>query len=179
MHGDTRSRAGVFVGLATAAGAIGVAAMISAATAPTARADDFTDVVNAIDSDYSAGQADFSSAYTDFSGGDVNDGLAAYFSGVDTDFVGAPDALEIGTAQLLANDPVDLFDPLTIMPEANFTSAVTDAQTLFGDAQTLSTDAGTALSGGDYVTALVDNDASSIYDLVALQLLIEGAVASL
>ena len=45
----------IAVGVAAAAGAFGVAALISMATAPTARADDFTDVINAVDFDYSTG----------------------------------------------------------------------------------------------------------------------------
>jgi hypothetical protein len=40
------------VGVAAAAGAFGVAVMMSAATAPTARADDFTDVISEVDADY-------------------------------------------------------------------------------------------------------------------------------
>jgi hypothetical protein len=43
---NNRSRTGVLVGLAAAAGAFGVAAMMSAATAPTARADAFTDMIH-------------------------------------------------------------------------------------------------------------------------------------
>ena len=45
------SRTGVLVGLAAAAGAFGVAAMMSAATAPTARADEFSDIVNGVEAE--------------------------------------------------------------------------------------------------------------------------------
>src|ERR1700689_2795012 len=74
---SNRSRTGVLVGLAAAAGAFGVAAMISAATPPTARADDFTDIVNAVEAELAFGQAAFTTASTDFGSSDVTDGLQA------------------------------------------------------------------------------------------------------
>jgi hypothetical protein len=46
--------------------------MMAAATAPTARADDFTDVINKVDADLTAGQSYFIAAVTDF-GQDVAD----------------------------------------------------------------------------------------------------------
>src|SRR5271166_3881800 len=65
--GNKRSRA-VLVGLDAAVGAVGAAAMMSAATAPTARADDFTDILNGVEGNFAAGQ-------TAFGGDDVTDGL--------------------------------------------------------------------------------------------------------
>ena len=67
---DTRSRSGILVGLAAAVGAFGAAAMMSAATAPTARADDFTDchqrswtaTTRTLRPDFTAALADFSSS---------------------------------------------------------------------------------------------------------------------
>jgi hypothetical protein len=59
-------RPGVLIGLAATVGTFGVAAMMSAATAPTARADDFSNIINAIDGDFTAGQADFTAAVSDF-----------------------------------------------------------------------------------------------------------------
>ena len=45
-----RSQGNIFaIGLAAAAGAFGAAAMLSAATAPTARADDFTDILSNVE----------------------------------------------------------------------------------------------------------------------------------
>ncbi len=41
------------------AGAFGAAAMISVATAPSARADDFSDIISAIDGDFTARQRRF------------------------------------------------------------------------------------------------------------------------
>lgn len=72
--GNKRSRA-VLVGLDAAVGAVGAAAMMSAATAPTARADDFTDILNGVEGNFAAGQTAFDNASTDFGGDDVTDGL--------------------------------------------------------------------------------------------------------
>src|ERR1700677_2547620 len=76
---SNRSRVGMLIGLGAAAGAFGAAAIMSADTAPTARADDFTDVINAVDAAYSSGQIEFGIADTDFGGSNINDGLAAFF----------------------------------------------------------------------------------------------------
>ncbi len=78
---NNRSRSGVLVGLAAAAGAFGAAAMMSAATAPTARADDFTDIVNAAEGELAFGQTAFTTAFTDFGSSDVTDGLQALVNG--------------------------------------------------------------------------------------------------
>jgi hypothetical protein len=173
-----RSRAATLIGVAAAAGAFGVAAMMSAATAPTARADDFTDVINAIDGDFTAGQADFTTAFTDFGSSDVNDGLAALFSGVDDDFVGAPNNLLLGTAELAANDPVTGSLVVDVPSESDFTSGLNLAETLIGEAQTYSTATLTALSSGDYVSAAGEFYDASLYDAAAVQVFLEGVVAS-
>jgi hypothetical protein len=176
---DTRSRTGILFGLTAAVGAFGAAAMMSAATAPTARADDFTDVINAIDGDYAVGQTEFGIADTDFSGGDVNDGLAALFSGVDDDFVAAPSNLYVGTVDLLANDPVAGSLDVGVPPESDFTTALALAETVFAVGQTDLTSAATDLSSGDYAGAAYLDSNASIIDLAALQVLFEGAVGSL
>jgi hypothetical protein len=59
---SNRSRFGMLIGLGAAAGAFGVAAMMSAATAPTARADAYSDIISAVDGDFAAGEAEFASA---------------------------------------------------------------------------------------------------------------------
>jgi hypothetical protein len=167
------------VGLVITAGAIGAAAMLSAATAPTARADDFTDVINAVDADYTAGQTEFGIADTDFGSSDVNDGLAALFSGVDDDFVGAPNNLYIGTLELLANDTVTGSLAVSIPTESDFTSGLTAAESLLGVSEAASTTAATDLFSGDYVGAATEDYVVSLYDVASLQVLLEGVVASL
>jgi hypothetical protein len=175
---SNRSRTGMLIGVAAAAGAFGVAAMISAATAPTARADDFTDVINSVDADYTAGQGDFSAAFTDFGSSDVNAGLAAFLSGVDDDFVSAPDNLYVGSVDLLANDPVTGSLAIELPPETSFASALSEAETIFTDGQSYFTNAATDLTSGDYADAAFLDSYGSLYDVAGLQVLLEGVVAS-
>jgi hypothetical protein len=123
---STRSRTGILMSLGAAAGAFVVAAMMSAATAPIARADAYTDIINAIDGDFTAGQAAFTTAFTDFGGSDVNDGLAALFSGLDDDLVGAPDSLYVGTVDALTDTPVIGTFTFDLLPVTSLTTAFTD-----------------------------------------------------
>jgi hypothetical protein len=173
-----RSRTGMLIGVAAAAGAFGVAAMMSAATAPTARADDFTDVINSVDADYTAGQGLFSAAFTDFGSSDVNGGLAAFLSGVDSDLVSAPDNLYVGSLDLLANDPVAGPFAIDLPPEASFASGLSEAESLLTTGQSYFTDAATDLSSGDYADASYLDSLGSLYDVAAVQVFLEGVVAS-
>jgi hypothetical protein len=79
MQHDTTSRVRILVGLGAAAGAFGVAVMMSAVAAPTARADDFSDVVTNVDADYTDGASMLTAADTDFASNDFADGLASLF----------------------------------------------------------------------------------------------------
>jgi hypothetical protein len=176
--GDMQSRFGILVGVAAAVGAFGAAAMMSAATAPTARADDFTDVINAVEGDFTAAQDQFTLAGTDFGGGDVSDGLAAYFTGLDDDLVGAPYNLELGTLDLIANDPVTASLVATIPPVTDFTAGLSEAEGFFSTGATYFSDAATALSAGDYVDASYLDYLGSLYDVASGQVLIESVVAS-
>jgi len=72
--------------------------MMSAATVPTALADDFTNIIAAVDGGLADGQAEFGLTATDFSSSYVTDALAALFNGIDDDLAVAPDNLLIGTA---------------------------------------------------------------------------------
>jgi hypothetical protein len=175
---SNRSRAATLIGVVAAAGAFGVAGLMSAATAPTARADDFTDVINAVDEDFTFAQADFAQAFGDFDTGNVNVGLAEFISGVDNDFLAAPDNLYIGTVDLLTNEPVADSLEVGLFPESGFSSGLTDAEAAFAFGQTQLTDAATALSEGDYAGAADYDALSSFSDVVGVQELLEGVVAS-
>lgn len=67
--------------------------MMASVTSPAARADDSTLIIDAIDGDFTAGQADFTSAFTDFGSGAFVPGLAEFFDGVNEDSLAAPDNL--------------------------------------------------------------------------------------
>jgi hypothetical protein len=125
---DTRSRTGMLVGLAAAVGAIGAAAMMSA---PTARADDFTDIINAVDVDYANGQTAFTTALTDFSSSEFAPGLAALFDGVDDDALAAPNDFLTGTADALTNESIGQSASYDLALPADFSAAITQAQTFF------------------------------------------------
>jgi hypothetical protein len=175
---NMRSRSGILVGLAAAVGAFGAAAMMSAATAPTARADDFTDFINAVDTDFAFAQGDFSVASADFDAGDVNAGLASFLSGVDNDFIAAPDNLYIGTVDLLTNEPVADSLDIGLFSESSFSSGLADAQTLFAYGETDFTTAVADLSSGDYAGAADLGALGSFDDIAGVQELLLGAAAS-
>jgi hypothetical protein len=156
----------VLVGLGAAVGAFGAAAMMSAATAPTARADDFTDIIANVETDLAAGQSDFGFAETAFASNQVVSGTAELLSGADDDFVAAPDSVLLGTVEALTNEPVTGVDPDLVLPPANFADALTDVQSEFAVAQTLSSEAVTALAGGDYGNAVGDELESSLFAAV-------------
>jgi hypothetical protein len=177
--GDTRSRYGVLIGLTAAAGAFGAAAMMSAATAPTARADDFTDVINAVDADYTIGAAAFTTADTDFSGGDFAPGLAALFDGVDDDSVVAPENFLIGTGDLLTNEAVDVTNTYDWVLPTDFSNAVSVAEGFVDDSAAYFSTAGTELTGGDYLDAFMEYAyALNAFAVDPLQELLLGAAVS-
>jgi hypothetical protein len=177
LRSQSTARVGV-LGLAAAAGVFGLAAMMSAATAPTACADDFTDIVNAVDSDFAARQADFSDALSAFGSSDADEGLAYFFSGVDDDFVSAPDNLFVGTVDLLTNEPVTSSLEIDIPPESDFTSALNYAEIVFANGEADLSTAATALLSGDYADAAYQDALGSIGELGALQILLDGAAPS-
>jgi hypothetical protein len=173
-----RSRAATLVGLGAAVGAFGVAAMMSAATAPTARADDFTNIINAIDGDLTIGQTDFTAAFMDFSS-NVPEGLNGFFSGVDEDLWAAPTNLEVGTVEALLGEPISSSIGVDVGLPVDFSSAVTEAQTEISAGEAEFTAGATALASGDYATAVYDDALGSLlaFDVSGQLLLIGGAEA--
>ena len=176
--GHKKSRT-VVVGLGAAVGAFGAAAMMSAAAAPTARADDFTEIIANVQTDLTAGQSEFGFAETDFASNNLISGTAELLSALDDDFVSAPDSVLLGTVEALTNEPVTGFNPDFVGPPANFADALTDVQAQFAVAQTLSSEAATALAGGDYGNAVGDELESSLFSTVfpAETLLLGGLIS--
>jgi hypothetical protein len=155
-----KPQARLLIGLTAAAGAFGVAAMVSATTAPSARADDFGDVLSDVSAILSAGQTDFSTAATDFAQGTSGDaaGLTALFEGIDDDLVGAPNAISVGLTDLASGDavlPATDFEVAFTTP-ATYAAALTESQASYA--------AGVAedtviqnLPATDYTDAAYDN----------------------
>jgi hypothetical protein len=125
---DTRLRTGILIGLAAAVGAFGAAAMMSA---PTARADAYSDIINAVDVDYANGQTAFTTAFTDFSSSEFAPGLAALFDGIDDDGLAAPNDFLTGTADALTNESIGQSAAYDLALPTDFSDAITQAQTFF------------------------------------------------
>jgi hypothetical protein len=147
---EKRSGGGILIGVAAAAGALGAAAMMSAATAPAARADDTTLIIAAIDGDFTAGQADFTEALSDFEHGSFASGVVETVNGFNEYSVAAPDNLSLGTVEALTNQPITsslFFDDLS--PLGSFAEYSQEAQILFNMGDGLITNGLDALSAGD------------------------------
>ena len=175
--GQKRSRA-VLVGLSAAAGVFAAAAMISAAVAPTARADDdFSAVIADIQAEGTAAATAISTSSTDFADGDTAAGLTQLFIGLDDDAVGVPDILDVGTVGVLTDTSVpnalasdftptatggfgfDFATPTTVA------ESVTEAQTYYTDGTALATTI-EGLPSTDYGLTEFDNAVSAIDQLI-------------
>jgi hypothetical protein len=168
------------LGLDVAAGVFGAAAIMSAAAAPTARADDFTDIINAVDGDFTAGQADFSSAITYFGSGDPSDGLAQLLNGVNDDLISPGDNLFIGTVDALTNQPVEASLAFGLGPVGNFADAVNELPSLSNYADLYFSDAATAFAASDFATAAYDSSIGALYTFdLPWETLLQGAADSL
>jgi hypothetical protein len=178
--GDTRSRFGVLIGLTAAAGAFGAAAMMSSVSAPTARADEFTDVINAAVSELGDGQTAFGVAATDFASSDVPGGLAAFFNGVDDDFLSAPDTLYAGTIEAITGENFDAESYYILTPPADFASALSSAESDFSLGESYYAAAPGYFEAGEYGGA-AELDTSGFNDVFVLpleQLLLGAAISS-
>jgi hypothetical protein len=178
--GHKRSRA-AFVGLSAAVGAFAAAATISAATAPTARADDFSEIIADIQAEETAATTAFATASTDFADNDPGDGLTQLFIGLDDDLVGVPNDLRVGTTDALTNAtviPAKDFE-FTFANPVTFTAAVTEAQHFYTEGNNLATTI-TNLPATDYADTALDNALSTFYQwIVPDQILLIGELESL
>jgi hypothetical protein len=174
-----RSRVGMLVGLGAAAGAFGVAAMMSAATAPTARADDISDIIAAVEGDYADGQASFSAAYSDFGSNELVPGLTAFIDGVDDDALSAPNNLLGGSLEALTNENITAADPLTLGAPFTFSEALTGAEASFSEGQSFFTEGASLFGIGEYGSASIyDLFGGDLVSIVPLEELLLGAAAS-
>ena len=151
--------------------------MMSAATAPTARADAYSDIIASIDGDYAFGQADFTTAAT-YLGSNLPVGLALLLDGADEDSVAAPDNLLAGTVEALTNEPISSDFSVGLPVPTDFADAVTIAQTIVSEGEGDLSDVASLLSAGEYGSAvyydLFGTESLSVFPLEELLL---GAVA--
>jgi hypothetical protein len=125
---------------------LGVGAMLAVtlsqlATAPTARADDFTEVFDNVQVAISQGQSQLAAAAADFANSDPAHGLAMAIAGIDNIDITIQEDAFVGTLDaLMGQTPFDnlfgLFpaglDPSTAMAEAQ--GLLSDGQTFFAQA---------------------------------------------
>lgn len=156
----------MLVGLAAAIGAFGAAVMTSAATAQTARADDFTDIIANVDTDLAAGQSEFGFAATDLGSGHLVSGTSELLAALDDDLVSAPYSVVLGSVDAVTNQPIAGFDPVLVIAPPSFADALTYVAEDFGVAQTYASEALTALAGGEYATAVSDDLYGSLWAAV-------------
>jgi hypothetical protein len=180
-----KSPATVLMSVAAAAGAFGVAAMMSAVTAPTASADAFSDVIDKLESqltyDLNYGEFFFNAAETDFASNDVSDGLANLTAGVDEYGLSVPQNFVVLTAEAaggishLYEMDVWSFDPVT-----SFSQGLSDAQVDIAAGQS---DLATALqdfAAGDFGDgAFWDAYATDYLSVIPLEEILLGAASSL
>jgi hypothetical protein len=170
----------VLTGLGAATGAIGVAAMMSTATAPSARADDFTDTIATVESEYADGQTAFSAALADFGSNHLTTGTALLFDGFDDDFLAAPNILAAGTVEGLTNETYDLsaanFD---LSVPASFAAGLSNAESIFSEGQGFFSAAAADVSAGAYGDATYyDLFGMDFVSIVPLEEILLGSVAS-
>jgi hypothetical protein len=177
----SKSGAGRLIGLGAATGAVGVAALMSTATAPSARADDFTDTIAVVEAEYAAGQGAFTAAFTDFAGNHLATGTAAVFDGLDDDFVAAPNLLVAGTVEGLTKEAFDLtVQPFDFSVPATFADGLSAAQQAFADGQNLLNAADAALSAGQYGdAAYFDLLGGDFLSIIPLQEVMLGSLAGM
>jgi len=172
----------LLIGLMATAGAFGVAAMMAAATAPSAHADDFTEILDDVQVLTAAGQSDFGGAATDFGSGlsGAPEGLVSLFAGLNNDEL-VPDQLLYGSVEALLSDPITQIGPVTALsPELDLASGLADAESSFESGASYLEAIASALSGGDYLTAASDYIDGTYYAFqLPGELVLSGAIDQL
>jgi hypothetical protein len=172
------TRAGVLIGLA--AGAVGVAAMISTVGAPAARADDFSDIISSVELDFANGLADVDVAYGDFAGADPSDGLAMLVNGVDDALVSPGENLFIGSLDALTNQPIQTSLVFQEGSVADLTAASADVQSLISLAESEFSVVIPDLASGDIAGATADSiGATDLLVVLSPEVVFEGLAGSL
>jgi hypothetical protein len=156
-HKSSRAMA---LGLGAAVGAFAAAAMMSAATAPTAHADDYSAIIADIQAEETAAATAFTTASTD---GDSSAGLTQLFIGLDDDLLGVPNDLHVGIVDALTGAtviPASDFE-ISFATPASLAASVTEANTCYVEGNTLATEIA-SLTSNDYAAIALDNALSTI-----------------
>jgi hypothetical protein len=163
-----KSRTGLLISLGAAAGAFGVAATMSAVSAPTARADDFSDIITQVEDDFGFGQTAFNSAESTFAT-DPSAGLTDLVDGINDDFLSAPQDFLAGTSEAADNETLGFVGSWDLATPSSFSEGLAAAEDDLEDALTLDSAGIQELARGDYGYAayydLLGSDYSSILPL--------------
>jgi hypothetical protein len=177
---EIRTRSRVLVAIAAIAGAFCATAMMSAVTAPSARADDFTNVIANFDADYLTGQGYFTTALSDFSSDQLIPGLEQLLQGVNEDVFVAPQQLVDNTVQLLTGGPLDPPTEfgLGVLP-TDFADALQLAESGFASIPLDLTSFVDALSIGNYGLAIdyITNIPEDVFFYPVSELILGAAVS--
>lgn len=141
--------------MAVLLGALAAAVLTATAAAPAARADDpFTDLYNAVQGDFTLGHQAFELANVDLAQGDVAEGLASFYNGVDEYLLSVPNNLLQGSLAALTGEPIDSSYTWDIPVTADLNDAIIVAPTLAVIAEADIHTAMTELAAGDIAGAL-------------------------
>ncbi len=167
-----RRRAGATLALAAATGGLLAAAM---AASPIARADNpYTDIVSDVQNSIAIGEADYSTAATDFStAAGTNAGLVEEFIAFDNTFISTPDYVLLGLAA--AGTGTDFssdgnnFQILPFLFPLTAAGEQSDATSYLAAASADFTGATTDFSGGNYFDGADAVLTAGYYDVLAGQ----------
>jgi hypothetical protein len=145
-----RRRSGIVAGLGTVAGGMLVAGLAQLGAAPHANADG---IENSITDTLAAANVDFGDAASAFNAGDVSDGLAYGFAGVNDDTLAlAGDVVYNAYAELSGvSGPGTFFDYPELPAPTDLTAAATDVTQVLGIADSFFTAASGEFLSGDFV----------------------------
>ena len=165
--------------MAVLLGALVAAVLTATAAAPAARADDpFTDIYNAVQGDFALGQQALELANLDLGHGDVADGLASLYNGLDEYLLSVPNNLLQGSLAALTGESIDSSYTWDIPATADLNDAIIVAPTLALIAEADIHTAMTDLAAGDIAGALDSYLTGYEYlDVIVPELFIVGTAA--
>lgn len=180
-HNLKVGRRGV-IGLGAAAGATLAAGLFSLSTAPTAHADDFTEILSNETTVFDVGEAQLSTAATDFGSSAIPAGLSNEFAGLFNVTLGGPDNVLLDTIEALAGKPISVALPIALTSPAptDLAEGLSDAQNWLTIGQDNFSAADTDFLGGDWGDGLANVIAGLNFDLVnSPDDFLVGAISSL
>lgn len=175
--GHSRLR-GTVIGLS--AGAVLAVPLSQLATAPTARADNFTEIFDNVQTIISAGQQDLTTAASAFANADFADALGLSISGSNDLSLFPQEDILVGTIDALLGHSPSVFSNGLFPMDLDLATAMTDAQGVISDGQDEINEALTAFGNADLFDGLTKFvDGFNDLNVIAPDLLFIGSVDSL